>query len=116
MSDTDTEDRFVHYPPETRASIREFQRTRDPALVSPILKSILAKYAPAAGPSDPGGTPEAALGALGFESLTLLEVYLDLQDALGVSLSDDDLRGLHTPEEVMALLDRKVDALRGETS
>ena len=115
MSDNDPEDRFIHYSPEMQALMREFQRTRGPALVSPILAGILAKYAPAAGPPASGETPEAALGALGFESLTLLEVYLDLQDALGINLSDDDLRGLHSPDEVAALLVKKVAALREGT-
>ena len=115
MNDPDAEDRFIHYPSEIQAMIREFQRTREPALVSPILAGILAKYAPAGGPLNTGGTPEETLGALGFESLTLLEVYLDLQDALGISLSDDDLRGLHSLEEVTTVLVKKVDALREGT-
>ena len=53
MNDPDAEDRFIHYPSEIQAMIREFQRTREPALVSPILAGILAKYAPAGDRSTP---------------------------------------------------------------
>ena len=115
MTDPDAEDRFIHYPPKIQALIHEFQRTRAPALVSPILDGILAKYAPPGEPLKTSETPEETLGALGLESLTLLEVYLDLQNALGISLSDDELRGLHRLDEVSALLVKKVDALREGT-
>ena len=52
------------------------------------------------------------MNAFGLESLTLIEVVLDLQDALGITLSDDELRGLRSLDEARALLLQKVAALK----
>ena len=107
------DDRFFGYPPETLALIHEFQRTRDPVLVSPVLGGVLAKYLPEGRRFPDGSPPEDALNVLGFESLTLIEIILDLQDALGIGISDDEIRGVQHVEEVRALLARKVAALSG---
>ena len=100
--------------PATLAAIRAYRRTHDPALVDPILRGIVEKYLPeSARLTEAAGTaPEAALNAFGFESLTLIEVVLDLQDALGITLSDDELRGLRNLDAARALLLQKVAALR----
>lgn len=114
MNDADPEDRFFNFKPETLDRIREFQRTRDPALVSPVLNGILEKYLPDGEPPPAASAPEDALNAFGFESLTLIEVVLDLQDAFGIQLSDDDLRRVHHLDGVRALLAEKIAALRAE--
>jgi acyl carrier protein len=49
-----------------------------------------------------------------LESLTLVELILDLQEALGVRLTDDELRGLRTFQEAVDVLARKVDELGAE--
>ena len=111
MSDANPDERFFNFKPETLALIGEFQRTRKPALVSPVLHGILEKYLPEGERLPAGATPEETLNAFGFESLTLIEVVLDLQDALGITLSDEEMRGMHNLEEVRALLTAKVAAL-----
>ena len=42
-----------------------------------------------------GVSPPETLNAFGFESLTLVEKFLDLQDAFGVRFFDAELRGVH---------------------
>lgn len=115
----ETEDRFFNFTPETLEAIREYRRTRDPALVDTVLRGILEKYLPEnirpaeiAAAEIAGAPVESSLNAFGLESLTLIEVILDLQDALGITLTDDELRSLHSLDEVRALLMQKVAALR----
>ena len=96
------------WPSSTSSSARAI-----PRWFPPLLNGILDKYLPEGERSTGGAKPEDTLNAFGFESLTLIEVILDLQDAMGISLSDDELRGLHGMDEVRAVLARKVAALRG---
>jgi acyl carrier protein len=53
-----------------------------------------------------------SFASFGLDSLTLLEVVLDLQDAFDIRLTDEDVRELVTPREVYALVVRKLDASR----
>ena len=118
MNLSETEDRFFNLPPATLDAIREYRRTRDPALVDIVLHGILEKYLPesvrpaAVVASASASAVESSLNAFGVETLTLIEVILDLQDALGITLTDDELRGLRDLDEVRALLVGKVAALR----
>lgn len=109
-----SDERFFNYPPATRQAIAEFQRTRDPALIDPILHAVLHKYLPEGTPADAVSShaPEATLGSFGFESLTMVEIILDLQDAFGITFGDEELRGMTTLEEARGVLARKVAALR----
>lgn len=111
MNPTEINERFFNFDRTTVANIQTFHRSPDPALVQPIFDGIMRKYLPEAGRRD--DPEEVSLNAFGLESLTLLEVVLDLQDALGIRLEDDEIRGLHDLKEVHALLVQKVDALRG---
>ncbi len=106
----DLEDRFFNFPPATLAAIRDYRRSRDPALVGPVLRGIVEKYLPESHAAAPA--PESALNAFGLESLTLIEVLLDIQDALGITLTDEELRALRNLDEARALLVQKVVALR----
>ncbi len=115
MNDTQIDERFFNFPPETVAAIRAYQRSRDPELVMPVFKGIMARYLPEnAGriALDQNGT-DAPINAFGLESLTLLEVLLDLEDALGIRLEDRELGGVHNLGEAHSLLLAKVTALRG---
>ncbi len=112
MNPEEVRDRFSHFPAAVAAAIREFQRTQDPALVTPILQGILHKHLPEGNPVAQAETPpQVALDTLSFDSITLIEIMLDLQDALGIHLADDEMRGLYDVESVRVLLLRKVAAL-----
>ena len=112
MNPDEIKDRFSHFPPAVAGAIREFQCTRDPALVAPILQGILRKHLPEDDPVVQVGTPpQAALDTLNFDSITLIEIMLDLQDVLGIHLADEEMRDLHDVEGVRTLLLQKVGAL-----
>lgn len=109
--DDGIEQRFLNFQPETLALIRAYQSSKDPALVSPIVHGIINKYLPEhlRGTSQ---NPVLPLNAFGLESITLMEVILDIQDALGLTISDAELRSLNSLQEATALLSEKVAALR----
>lgn len=110
MTDAQLANRFFNFPPETLELVRAYRREIDPGLVEPIFQAILTKYSADAAtlPPRPGGIQNA----FGLESLTLLEVILDLQDALGIILSDAELQELRSLEQAIALVSKKVNALR----
>lgn len=111
MNAAEVDQRFFNFTPATLAAIRDFQSTRDPALVEPILHGIVGKYLPETIPTLAGVSPPETLNAFGFESLTLVEVFLDLQDAFGVRFSDAELRDMHGLTDARTLLMQKVAAL-----
>lgn len=56
---------------------------------------------------DPGGLdPNAQLDTLGIDSLSFIEFMFKVEEEFGVSVSDDDLRGIKT----LADLERQVAA------
>lgn len=110
MTTLDLDERFLNFPPALVALIREYRATHNAELVAPIVDGIVAKYLPEAA-ADRNAGAFKSLNAFGLESLTLMEVILDIQDALGISLPDDELRGLSSFDDATALLARKVAAL-----
>ncbi|HEY5035920.1 MAG TPA: acyl carrier protein [Chthoniobacterales bacterium] len=110
MSNPEIDDRFSGFPADLVALIQRYQQMHDPALVSQIVHGIVDRYLPpgARAQIDAGNK---SLSAFGLESLTLMEVILDIQDALGLTLSDDELRALANLDEASAILEKKVAAL-----
>lgn len=111
MKESEIAERFLNFPPATMEAIRRYHAGQDPALVSPIVHGIVEKYLPESlrGQSI---DPAKSLNAFGLESLTLVEVFLDIQDALAINVSEDELRGLRNFDEAIALMSNKVAALR----
>ena len=110
MSDA-IEQRFLNFQPETLAAIRAYQSSKDPSLIRRIVQGIIDKYLP----EHLRGTTQnsaASLNAFGLESITLMEVVLDIQDALEITLTDDELRQLRSFDETIVLLSKKVSELQ----
>ncbi len=112
MNRSEIDDRFLYYPPELRNQVADFRRTGNPALIDPILDAVLRKYVPEAFAATVED-PVIPLGAFGLDSLTLIEVVLDLQDAFGLQLSEEELRSLGDLDQARALLVAKARALPG---
>jgi len=110
MNESDLDNRFYNFPPETLRLISEYRRTRDPEMVVPVMNAIVAKYVPER--AEELVDASRIQNAFGLESLTLLEVVLDLQDAFQITLTDPELQKLQTMEQTIALLTAKVIALR----
>jgi acyl carrier protein len=105
--------RFASYGAETQQQIRQFQESPDPALVAPILRGIVAFYLPKESVPALDEVLTESLTVLGLDSLTWLEITLDVEDAFGLSFTDQELRGMSSFSEIAGLIDEKVRALSG---
>lgn len=115
MNESEIRERFCHFSPPTVTAICDYNGSHDPQFVSPIVQGIIEKYLP---PEMRNRTPETmeSLNAFGIESITLMEIILDIQDALGLILTDAELRNLKGFDEATKLLSAKVNALRDTSS
>jgi acyl carrier protein len=109
MNESDLDNRFFNFPPETLRLIAEYRRTRAPQMIEPVMRAIVSKYAPERATEVLDSS--RIQNAFGLESLTLLEVVLDLQDAFQITLSDSEFQNLRTIEQTIALITDKVVAL-----
>ena len=111
MNESEIQERFLNFSPQTIKAICDYRRSHNPELVSPIVHGIIEKYLP---PELRNRTPEAAssLNAFGIESVTLMEIILDIQDALCLVITDAELRSLKNFDEATKLLYDKVAVLR----
>ncbi len=89
----------------TADAIIELRRTGDTSLITPIVRGIVWRYVQeeARAVLD-NATPETPLASLGLDSLMMLEVVLDVQDALDVTIDDSDLRQMRTIGDVIEFL------------
>jgi 3-hydroxyacyl-[acyl-carrier-protein] dehydratase len=95
----------------TADAIIELRRTGDIALIRTIVRGIVWRYVQEeARPIVEEATPETPLASLGIDSLMMLEVVLDVQDALDVTIEDSDLRQMQTIGDVIAFLEQKYTA------
>jgi 3-hydroxyacyl-[acyl-carrier-protein] dehydratase len=102
---------FKRCSPETIEAIIRFRGGRDPVEVPDIARGIIRRYLPAenAGLLD-SATAETPLADLRIESLTMLEIILDVQDALDITIEDSELREFKTLGDVLSFLEKKVVA------
>ena len=105
--------RFAAYDSDTRRWIAQFQEKPDATLVIPILRGIIKHYLPKDSPHTADSLLDESVSALGLDSLTLMEITLDVQDAFGASFSDEDLRHMTSFSEIAGLIDERVRALSG---
>lgn len=80
----------------------------------PIVTGIIERYV------DPEVRPKLAEGSeslrfiedLALDSLTMMEIVMLVEEVTGLSISNDELRGLATVGDIRLFIDRKA---RGET-
>ena len=87
------------------AAAIEFQESRDPALIQPIVIGVIARFI------EPGMRPhlftagdDLKLGEdLGVDSLLMVEIVILLEDVFGITIANDDFRGVCTLADVRRL-------------
>ena len=90
---------------DTIDAIIDLRRTGDPSFIPAIIRGIVWRYLHEdARPSLDQATAETPLASLGIDSLMMLEVVLDVQDALDVVIQDADLRRMQTIGDVVEFL------------
>ncbi len=89
----------------TPEAIVNLRRTGDTTLIPEILRGIVWRYVrPEAREQVEKAALETPLSALGMDSLMMLEVVLDVQDALDVTVEDAELRRVKTFDDISQLL------------
>ncbi|MEO5720471.1 MAG: phosphopantetheine-binding protein [Chthoniobacterales bacterium] len=92
----------------TVEAVIALRETGDPAQIPEIVRGIVWRYVqPDARPVVEQATPETPLAALGIDSLMMLEVVLDVQDALDLVIEDSDLRQMQTMGDVVEFLQKR---------
>jgi acyl carrier protein len=110
MSQSDLDERFLNLNPQALDAIRQYRESHKPELVQTIVNGIVEKYLP---PEMRERAADAmkSPNEFGIESVTLMEIILDIQDALGLEITDNELRGLKNFDDATNLLRQKVAAL-----
>jgi acyl carrier protein len=100
----------------TPEAIINLRRTGDTSLIPEILRGIVYRYVrPEARPQVEQASLDTPLSALGMDSLMMLEVMLDVQDALDIVVEDSDLRRVKTFRDVSELLTQRFTENRQPT-
>ncbi|MEA3188418.1 MAG: hypothetical protein QOD99_2248 [Chthoniobacter sp.] len=114
MTDEETErirKDFRRCGDEAVEAILRFRQTRDLSTVPVIVRGIIRRYLPAHQlEAFATATETTQLADLQVESLTMLEIILDVQDALEVTVEDSEMREFKTLGDVQQFLERKVAA------
>ena len=100
---------FRRCSPDTIEAIIQFRSTRQPALVPTIVYGIIERYR-----SGENTTRLSALSDdtrliedLGIDSLTMLEVILSIEEALGIRIENEELTQIRTLGEVKVFVAQK---------
>src|SRR5438477_10821808 len=88
-------------------AIIDLQRTCDPESVPTIVRGIVWRYVHKDVQSIVDQTTaETPLASLGIDSLTMMEIVLDVQDALNVTIEDADLKKMKTIGDLIGFLQK----------
>jgi 3-hydroxyacyl-[acyl-carrier-protein] dehydratase len=97
----------------TADAIIDLRRTGDIELVPTIVRGIVWRYVrEETQPAVEQATPETPLGSLGIDSLTMMEIVLDVQDALNLTIEDADLKQMKTIGDVIGFLQQRFAQVR----
>ncbi len=96
----------------TSEAIINLRRTGDSSLIPEILRGIVWRYVrPEAREQVEQASLDAPLSSLGMDSLMMLEVVLDVQDALDITVDDEELRKVKTFGDISELLTQRFAAV-----
>lgn len=92
----------------TADAIIDLQRTGNLELIPTIVRGIVWRYVHEdMRPIVDQATAETPLASIGIDSLTMMEIVLDVQDALDLVIEDADLKHMQTIGDVIGFLQRR---------
>ncbi|HEY2124235.1 MAG TPA: phosphopantetheine-binding protein [Chthoniobacterales bacterium] len=90
--------------------------TKNTELIPAIVRGIVWRYVrEETQPAVEQATLETPLSSLGVDSLTMMEIVLDVQDALNVTIEDADLKHIKTIGDVIEFLQQRFAELHSES-
>ncbi|MBO5781128.1 MAG: acyl carrier protein [Opitutales bacterium] len=98
--------------PETIEAAVEFRKTGDVSKVNTVILGIIARYAePEKRPLLDNPSDDMVLAQdLNLDSLTMVEIVLAVEDATGISISNEDVQSLRTIGDVKNYIAKKASA------
>lgn len=97
-------------PTEAIEAALEFNQTRDPKLVPAIVLGIIERFVePEMRPKVREGRDDTRiLEDLGVDSLLMVEIVMTIEEVLGITAENDELRNLRTVGDIKRYLDAKI--------
>jgi acyl carrier protein len=96
---------FKRSSEEVVQAILSYRQSGELSVVPMIGRGIISRYLRAeARESALNAPPETELSSFGVDSLTMLEIVLDLQEAFDITIEDSELKQLRTIQDVNDLL------------
>ncbi len=94
----------------TIESAVEFRKTGNPELVGPVVIGIIERFAE---PDKREMLKNASDGLkmvddLGLDSLTMVEIVLAVEDAVGMSIDNEEIQNLHTLGDIKNFIRNKI--------
>jgi 3-hydroxyacyl-[acyl-carrier-protein] dehydratase len=102
--------------PETIEAAIKFRKTNDASLINVIILGLLERF------MDPELRPKLAqpnadslkiLEDLAVDSLTMVEMVMLVEETLGLTVDNNELRGIKTVGDIKQFVTKKVQATRG---
>lgn len=89
-------------------AIIELRRTGNTELIPTIVRGVVWRYVQSDVQSTiDQATAETPLTSFGVDSLMMMEIVLDVQDALDLVIEDDDLRRMQTIGDLVGFLQQR---------
>lgn len=101
--------------PETIEAAVKFRQTGDAALVNIIILGLLERFMdPELRPklAQPGADNLKILEDLAVDSLTMVEMVMLVEETLGLTVDNNELRGIKTVGDIKAFVTKKVQQPR----
>lgn len=107
---TESEDRIKHLPEEARAAYQQFQLSRNPAALDPVIFAILEDFIPQAPAQPIAQLPGASqlIQDLGFDSLAITEVVFFTEDLFKITITNEEIMQVRTLDDLRSFIHRKV--------
>lgn len=88
----------------------EFRKTGNPELVGPVVMGIIERFLEPEKRAALKSAPDSAkmIEDLGLDSLTMVEIVLAVEDAIGMSIDNDDIQKLKTLGDIKNYIKEKV--------
>jgi len=97
---------------ETVAAALRFQETRDPADVPTIVYGVLERELPEGSSGKLAGTPGSSrlIEGIGMDSLGLMEAVMSVEEVLGITIDNSELRKIATLDDLNGFIREKLES------